>query len=349
MLDFSLDTKITREYLLERNSEETYMSYYLGVPVKKGLFVSPLRSDKHKTCSFFRGKSGNLYFKDFATSECLTFEGVVMKQYNCTYQQALKIIAKDFGYIKGTVPKKTIKIQPKFEGEKQTFIQVEVKDFSEAELKWWGSYGITKEMLQRFNVYSCKTVFLNGNIYAQSMQHSPIYGYYFGKKENIEQWRIYMPKSKGARFIGNVSTKTIQGYKQLPKNGKLLVITKSMKDVIALKAYGINAIAPNSETQWLSDKLLEELKQRFDRIIVLFDNDLPGVSNMNKIKKLHPELEYFIIPRYLESKDFSDLRAKYGYEKTKKFIIELLEWQKSRLIQALPLNTKTEAQEPLIQ
>ena len=57
MFNLSIDTKITKEYLLKQNSEETYMSYYLGVPVKKGLFVSPLRTDKHKTCSFFRGKS----------------------------------------------------------------------------------------------------------------------------------------------------------------------------------------------------------------------------------------------------------------------------------------------------
>lgn len=337
MFNLSIDTKITKEYLLKQNSEETYMSYYLGVPVKKGLFVSPLRADKHKTCSFFRGKSGNLYFKDFATNQCLDFINVVMAMYNCTYHQALRIIAKDFGYISGTIPKvKSIKEQPKFESDKQTFIQVELKDFSESELKWWGTYGITKEMLAKFNVHSCKTVFLNGNIYAQSSQHSPIYGYYFGKKEGIEQWRIYMPKAKNfPRFIGNVSTKTIQGYKQLPKNGKLLVITKSMKDVISLHSYGITAIAPNSETQWISDKVLEDLKSRFNRIVVMYDNDLPGISNMNKIKKLHPELTYFFIPKNLNCKDFSDLRAMYGYEDTKNLIINTLkQWQKSRKIQA---------------
>lgn len=327
-MEFNFDSKITREYLLEQNSEETYMSYYLGIPVKKGLFISPLRADNHKTCSFFRGKSSNLYFKDFATGECLTFEGVVMKQHNCTYQQALRIIAKDFGYIKGSVPKKEIKIQPKFECDKQTFIQVEIKDFSEAELKWWASYGITKEVLNRFNVHSCQTVFLNGNITARSAQHSPIYGYYFGKKEGIEQWRIYFPQNKhnGYKFIGNVSSKTIQGYKQLPKEGKLLVITKSQKDNMALYAYGISAISPNSEHLFISDKMLEELKQRFKHIVVLYDSDLAGISNMNRIKKQHPELKYLFIPRYLESKDFSDLRAKYGEKKTKELIIKAIKY-----------------------
>lgn len=321
MFDYTFEPKITKEFLLSKNNEETYMTYYLGIPVKKGLFKSPLRSDNHVTCSFFRGKSGNLYFKDFASGKCLTFEGVVMEKYNCNYHTALKIIAKDFGYTKDSPVKKiAVKIQPKFEEEKQTFIQIEAKEFSEPELKWWGSFGITKDILYRFKVYSCSTVFLNRNIYAQSAQHSPIYGYYFGKKENIEQWRIYMPKRKEFRFIGNVSTKTIQGYKQLAKTGKLVVITKSMKDLMCLYSLGISAIAPNSETQFVSDKVLEELKQRFKYIVLLYDNDLTGVRFTNKIRKQHPELIVSMIPRSTGAKDISDYYYMYGRKNTQEFI-----------------------------
>ena len=329
MFNFTIDPKITKEFLLSKNSEETYMSYYLGIPVKKGLFRSPLRADNHNTCSFFRGRSGNLYFKDFATGQCLTFEGVVMEKYHCTYPNALKIIAKDFGYIQSSEFKKQeIKIQPKFEGEKETFIQVEIKDFSESELKWWNSFGITKKTLDRYKVYSVKTVFLNGNIYAQSTPNSPIYGYYFGKKENIEQWRIYMPKRKEFRFIGNVSTKTIQGYKQLPEDGKLLVITKSMKDVCLLATLGIPAVAPNSETQFVSDKLLDEFRERFKNIVLLYDSDLTGVRFMNKIRKQHRDLIVCMIPRKYEAKDISDFYQKYGRSKTISLIKESINYIK---------------------
>ena len=329
MFNFTIDPKITKEFLLSKNSEETYMSYYLGVPVKKGLFRSPLRSDNHNTCSFFRGRSGNLYFKDFATGQCLTFEGVVMEKYHCTYPNALKIIAKDFGYIQSSeVKKQEIKIQPKFEGEKETFIQVEIKDFSESELKWWNSFGVTKQTLDKYKVYSIKTVFLNGNIYAQSTQHSPIYGYYFGKKENIEQWRIYMPKRKEFRFIGNVSTKTIQGYKQLPDNGKLLVITKSMKDTMLLSSLGIPAVAPNSETQFVSEKLLDEFREHFKNIVLLYDSDLTGVRFMNKIRKQYRDLIVCMIPRKYEAKDISDFYQKYGRSKTISLIKESINYIK---------------------
>lgn len=321
MFNFTFEPKITKEFLLSKNNEETYMAYYLGAPVNKGLFVSPLRDDKHKTCSYFRGKSGTLYFKDFATGQCLDFVNVVMTKYSCNYHEAIRIIAKDFGYTT-SAPIKTsaIKIQPKFEGNKQTFIRVEVKDFTEAELKWWNSFGITKEILNKFKVYSCKTVFLNNYIYAQSAQHSPIYGYYFGKKENIEQWRIYMPKRKEFRFIGNVSTKTIQGYKQLPKKGKVVVITKSMKDVLCLYSLGISAIAPNSETQFVSEKVLEELKQRFEYIALLYDNDLTGVKFTNKLRKQYPELIVTLIPRSTGAKDISDHYRLHGRSKTLELI-----------------------------
>ena len=332
MFNFTIDPKITKEFLLSQNSEETYMSYYLGAPIKKGLFKSPLRRDNHNTCSFFRGNSGNLYFKDFATGQCLTFEGVVMEKYHCTYPNALKIIAKDFGYIQNANIKKQevseIKIQPKFESEKETFIQVEIKDFSESELKWWNSFGISEQTLKKYKVYSVKTVFINGKIYAQSTQHSPIYGYYFGKKENIEQWRIYIPKRKEFRFIGNVSTKTIQGYKQLPEKGKLLVITKSMKDSMLLSSLGIPAVAPNSETQFVSEKMLNEFRERFKNIVLLYDSDKTGVKFMNKIRKQHHDLIICMIPRKYEAKDISDFYQKYGKNKTIEGIKEYINYLK---------------------
>ena len=326
MFNFTIEPKITKEFLLSKNSEETYMAYYLGVPIKKGLFKSPLRRDQHTTCSFFRGKTGNLYFKDFATGQCLTFVGVVMEKYSCTYHNALKIIAKDFGYIQSDDVKRRalpeIKVQPKFESEKETFIQVEIKDFSESELKWWKSFGISEQTLKKYKIYSVKTVFLNGSIYAQSTQHSPIYGYYFGKQGAVEQWRIYIPKRKEFRFIGNVPTKTIQGYKQLPERGKLLVITKSMKDVCLLSTLGIPAVAPNSETQFVSDKVLDEFRERFKNIVLLYDSDLTGVRFMNKIRKQHRDLIVCMIPRKYEAKDISDFYQKYGKSKTIELIKE---------------------------
>ena len=331
-MDFSFEPKVTREFLLSENNEETYMSYYLGLPIDKGLYVSPLRSDHHKTCSFFRGKSGRLYFKDFATGECFAFENVVMKKFNCDYHEALRIIAKDFGLIKGKhLESKPIIKREKFDGDKQTFIQIEAKEFSEDELEWWKQYGITKSILNKYRVFSCKTVFLNGSIFSQSTPKCPSYGYYFGKKEHIEQWKIYYPKRTDYRFIGNISTKTIQGYRQLPKSGKLLVITKSQKDCMCLYSMGIPACAPQSETQFISDTILEDLKQRFEKIVLLFDLDETGIRFSKKIKKEYPFIKVTLLPRTKRCKDISDYYKKYGREETLNMIKQKLSLFKAEL------------------
>ena len=328
-MDFSFQPEITKELLLEHNNEETYMAFYLGIPVKKGLFISPLRVDHKPTCSFYKGR--RLYFKDFATGECLSFENVVMKKYGCNYYEALEIIAKDFGIIKGHTPK-SIPIQPIFKKEKKTTIQIEAKSFTNEELKWWEQFGINKSVLTKYRVYSCKTVFLNGNITSVYSPSCPSYGYYFGKDENRELWKIYYPFRKTFRFIGNIKTTTIQGYNQLPKKSKLLVITKSLKDCMVLYNLGIAAIAPQSETQFIEENVLEDLRKRFKHIVLLFDNDQTGIEFTNKIKRKYNWITPMIIPLKYNAKDISDFYKDYGRDKTieliKEGIIYLKQWKK---------------------
>ena len=306
-MDFTITNEVTRDFLLRFLNEETIFCYYLHLnTIPKKLICSPLRDDKRPTVGFYRNSSGSLIFHDFATGEFLTCWSLVARLKGITYHQALKLIASDFNIQGSSITTNSIHIIPKCDIEqKETIIRVELDDFSSTELKWWQSFGVTKPTLDYYRVYSIKTVFLNGNVLCRKAQHNPIYGYYFGKKGDVEQWKIYMPQSK-TRFIGNISKKTIQGYKQLPKNGELLIITKSMKDVCSLHSYGVAAIAPQSETSFVSDKMLAELQSRFKRIVVWFDTDLAGIHSMRILKKQYPQLEYFFIPRKYHAKDFSD-------------------------------------------
>jgi len=333
-MDFTFKPKLSKELILSRFSEEQIMEYYLKVPIKKGLFCSPLRLDHSPTCSLFRNNTGILIFKDFATGQYLNIFGVVQEIFRCDYYTALRIIANDFGIVHDKSLQKTkgkINTNPVKIVEKEiSKIQVTVQDFTDLELKWWNKYGITPEILKLFNVFSCKYIFLNNNLVASSKQNCPIFGYYGGviteNKERKELWRCYFPQKTNYRFITNWPSKKIQGYKQLPKKGKLLVITKSMKDTMCLYSMKITAIAPNSETQWISDNVLEDLKSRFSNIVVLFDNDYTGISFMNKIKKRHPELIYTWIPRKYEAKDISDFYKKYGKTKTINIIKKFILW-----------------------
>ena len=331
-MDFSFQPKITKELILSRFSEEQLMEYYLHIPVKKGLFRSPLRRDKQPTCSFYRNKSGTLIFKDFATGQHLNIFDVVQSIFRCDYFESLRIIANDFGIVRDNTLHKNpgkINLNPiKIKDKEISKIQIEVQEFTDSELKWWGKYGISKDILKRFDVYSCKHVFLNDQLFAESQQHCPIFGYYGKKYQGLELWRCYFPKRTSFRFITNWSSKKIQGYDQLPKKGKLLVITKSMKDSMCLYSCGITACAPNSENLFIPDKVLEDLKNRFENIVVLYDNDRPGLYNMAKIRKEHPELTYVFIPKRYGSKDISDFYKDHGRKETLNLIKTFILWLK---------------------
>lgn len=333
-MNFQFEPKLTKDLILSRFSEEQLMEFYLHIPIKRGLFRSPLRKDKEPTCSFYRNSSGTLIFKDFATGQHLNVFGVVQEIFRCDYFESLKIIANDFGIVRdksiqrnpGKINENPIRIEDK----ETSKIQIEVQDFTDLELKWWGKYGITKEILAKFNVYSCKHVFLNNQLFAKSQQHCPIFGYYGNKYQGLELWRCYFPKRKSFRFITNWPSKKIQGFDQLPKSGKLLVITKSMKDVMCLHSCGITACAPNSENLFVSDSVLEDLKNRFKYIVVLYDSDRPGLHNMAKIRKEHPELIYTYIPKKFGSKDISDFYADHGRKETLNLIKEFIVWLGNR-------------------
>ena len=228
-MKLEFEPTITKQYLLDRASQETYLEYYLGIPVKKGLFKSPLRADNNPTCSFYRNKSGDIILKDFSGAFYGNFINVVMYKFGLTYYRALKQIATDFGYIKSPKykknPKPVVISTNEFKESKEANIQVEIQDFSKEELDWWMQFGITEEILKKFRVFSCKTVFLNGNFFTSATKNCPIFGYYRGKNENeTELWRIYFPfhKKHELRFLSNWKSFLLQGSKQLPKEGELL-------------------------------------------------------------------------------------------------------------------------------
>jgi len=330
MFELEISPRITKELILSKCSQENIFEHYLGVPVRKGLFCSPsvIRPDRTPTCSFYKDGRGILKYKDFAgpTFDCV---GCVMYLYNCSYYKALKIIANDFGLVNDSNVEKHVAKIPytgvELAKTEKARIQVEIKDFSEKELKWWGGFGIGLSTLKKFKVFSVKSIFLNGNYFSSSTETSPVYGYYGGvNKDKDELWRLYMPSKRTFRFLSNWSSCIIQGSKQLPKSGDYIVITKSLKDVMSLYEFGITAVAPNSENLFLSESQYKKLKSRFGEVYLLYDRDLPGVRSANKIRKQFPDIKVLLMPK---TKDFTDFVKKYGTMKT----FDLIEqWEEKR-------------------
>ena len=303
------------------------MEHYLGVPIKKGLFKSPLRQDNHPTCAFYKSKTGELRFKDFRGDHNMNAFDVVMHRFNCSFYLALQIIANDFGLItRPDMKKNKSKINysdVEFEETEQAIIRVEIREFQDYELRWWERFGITEKTLKKFKVFSCKNIWLNGNLFYTETPNVLKFGYYGGIKDGVELWRIYTPTQRKFKFVGNWKSNKLQGASLLPKEGgDILCITKSQKDVMLLYELGIPAIAPCSENTFVTDKQYEKLKSNFKHIFVFFDNDRAGISNLVKIKRQYPELICTCIPRNRGSKDISDFYAKHGKKKTLALIKE---------------------------
>jgi len=314
--------RITKQLLLNCNSEEAYFSHYLGVNPTGGLFRSPLRDDKNPTCSFYRNKNGELIFKDFGTGYHGNFISVVMTIFKVPYYEALSIIGNDFGIIsKAKYQVNQAKIEfdnSVIEQKVETVIQCQVKEYSEDELKWWLRFGITKQTLKLFKVYSVDHVFLNGDVVSSSTTHNPIYGYYFGKDVGRELWKIYYPFRKKFRFMLNNSK--LQGAKQLPATGDYVVVTKSMKDVMTLHELGIPAVAPQAESVIITSRQYTALKKRFKYVIFNYDWDRTGITSMIQSRKIYRSICLCFTDKKTYAKDISDYVEKVGLEEARKLV-----------------------------
>ena len=98
-----------------------------------------------------------------------------------------------------------------------------------------------------------------------------------------------------------------------------LIITKSLKDVMFLYENSFSSLAPYSEGIIFSENQMNNFLKNFNNIFIFYDNDLTGISNMNKIRKKF-NVKCLWIPKKYGVKDISDFYQRYGQEETLKLI-----------------------------
>tara|TARA_R100000908_G_C3720199_1_gene123274 strand:- start:461 stop:949 length:489 start_codon:yes stop_codon:yes gene_type:complete len=144
------------------------------------------------------------------------------------------------------------------------------------------------------------------------------YGYYLGNRQGIARWKIYQPlQPRESKWFSNINREDVQGVTQLPETGDTLYITSSLKDIIVLRKLGLSAVAPSAETTIIPEDIIAELKSRFKKLVIFYDNDNPGIVASNKHSKIYEASEVCIPFKYLSEgiKDPSDFVEEYGYEK----------------------------------
>jgi len=315
------DEILTTKEKIDRIGEMQIYFRYLGYyPQQNKHYSSPFSSDTTHSFSFKLGDS--LMWHCFSTGKGGNCISLVAELHNESFKDAIKRIFNDFE-ANSKIRNGSKVLASSFFTKYDSEIQVVLQDFSKTDLDYWLQGGITKATLDFFDIKAVKEVWLNkGEGFKWLWSYSPtnpIFRYLINGR-----YKIYRPleKDKQWKWLSTTKVKDWQGFKQLPKTGDILIITKSMKDVMVWYELGFNATSPCSESQTITKEVIDYFFTRFKRIYINYDYDKPGMTQMIYLK-----LEYglpIIITSDIENKDSFDLVKAKGLEYSKEFLTKQL-------------------------
>lgn len=312
-----LPDNITLDWILSKVTEYNIYAKYIGQFKVGMIYNSPFRKDKNPSFGIYYSKrTKQLLFKDHGTGEC----GNVIKFVSLfTGKTEYSDILSDI------VDKLNITNNTKLVSSKQyipstkTVIGIVRQEFTDVDINYWKQFNISINTLKKFNVNSIKYYLCNGIVKGTYKRENPMYAY-----KVYNNFKIYRPLAdKYTKWRNNLTDYDIQGYEQLPQKGDILFITKSMKDVMCLHEMGYPAVSPSSESTFLPKDVLEQLKTRFKRIIILFDRDVAGVKRSRKLSR-ETGLEAMFINKKFKAKDVSDAVKANSFEEIKNWLNETI-------------------------
>ena len=278
---------------------------------------------KDKVPSMFVYQDDGKYkFKDFSSG----FQGDRIELVKCLFNydarfKAVNRIMTDYQeYLKHNAPAERGPIQFYY---KFKVVDFEMRHWNTLDQKYWTQFKISSSILSQYNVvpldfFTMSNTEPDGSITSYKFSRPYVYGYF---RNDGELYKIYMPKVPEKKFI-KIQNYT-QGMDQLQYDCKYLLIVSSLKDLMSFKKLSIcniECIAPDSENTMIGESIIGKLQEKYSKIIVLFDNDEPGIKAAQRytdkygIKAINLDL----------SKDLSDSVKDYGIEAVRDKLLSLL-------------------------
>lgn len=299
-------------------SQEDLFLKYLGIyPELNKNFYSPFRHDRSPGCRF-KWYNGLLYFVEntmFNKKLYWTIFDIIQYFNGCSFKESLYIISNDFD-IKhniGLVSRKsTINERPD--------IRFTFKEWNEDNL-----FNLSGEILEKELIFLVDDYWIGkAGDYRKNCVHNPkktiTIAYYFPKSNHV---KLYFPEQSEYRWYSNCDINDVFGMDMVDYYSSIsdeLIITKSQKDRLTLNYHlGYQSIALQNEGSYLPDDFMQYLSSIFRKIYVLFDNDASGIAASNKIAQAYNFNELYLD---IDTKDVYETVQKYGYELTRKTIIE---------------------------
>jgi hypothetical protein len=306
--------------------KEWVFEYYLNLKEKligQDIKMLSAFNVKDKVPSMFIYCTGGVYkFKDFSSG----FQGDALELVKALFNlssrghAANKIINDYQEYLlHNDVP---AVVEFKFH-DKFKVVDYEMRHWNSQDSKFWTSFRISSTLLAKYNVvplayFTMEKKEEDGSITSFKFTKPYLYGYF---RQDGELYKIYMPKNLDKKFIKVQNY--VQGIDQLKYEAKYLVITSSLKDLMCFNKLGIGnveCIAPDSENTMIGESVMGKLSKQYSKIIVLFDNDEPGIKAAQRYKDKYG-YDYVILDM---SKDLSDSVKDYGIEAVRDKLLPLL-------------------------
>ena len=294
-----------------RVTETDILSFYLNIKELPCVINSPFREDNRPSFGiYFNNKSKRVYYKDYATNDSGGLFDLLGKLWNCNYKKVLENINKDINNIdKGNVKLNTghtITIRSNDEHHSSSDLQCKIREWKDYDIEYWSSYGISLKWLKYADVYpiSHKIIIKDGHKYvfkADKLAYA-----YVERKEGKVSIKIYSPYNKKYKWCNKHDNSVISLWTKIPKYGDKVCICSSLKDSLCLWANtGIPAICPQGEGYRISTTAINELKRRFKKIYIIFDNDKVGILDGKKLAEA-TGFTNLILPKFDNGKDISD-------------------------------------------
>lgn len=312
--------------ILNKCTEFDILQYYLGITSIPCIINSPLREDRNPSFGLYLNSKNKIHYIDYSTKDSGGIFDLLSKMWNIPYIEVLNKLYIDLPHFNNG----------EFKLRKNTFKNKSLTSNSEIELsckirKWqnydkeyWESYGITIDWLKYADVYpiSHKIITKDGHKYIFGADK---YAYaYVEFKEGKTTIKIYQPfNTSGYKWCNKHDSSVISLWTKIPKQGDKLCICSSLKDALCLWINtGIPSIAVQGEGYNMSKTAIDNLKNRYKYIYILFDNDSAGLINGEKLSKL-TNFTNIVLPQFIGGKDISDLFKVKGIIEFKNTIIPL--------------------------
>ena len=321
---YSTRTAITMSLkdLLDKLDDYDIYSYYVGQFKIGKLFNSPLRSDdKNPSFAIFKGVNGKLFFKDHGSGEggnaikfVKLYKGIQTRDE--LERELLRIVRKMNPNSGNAIRTYSYSVD-----SGPTDIGIVRQPFTDVDKQYWKQFHISIDTLKKFQVFSIKYFLCNRVVRGTYKETSPMYAYKIDDK-----FKIYRPlASKYTKWRTNLTNRNVQGLSEIPKEGgNLLIITKSLKDVMCLYEMGFNAIAASSETTFIPENIIKSLRSKWKHIVIIYDRDKTGMLESRKYSKQY-KMDAIFVHKKFKAKDISDAIRDNSYTEVKKWLTKTLE------------------------